>query len=385
MSVRRREYKDPKTGKASEVWTVDIKWKHLDGRIERVRKVSPVNTRRGAEKYEADIREALLAGTWGKEVEAAPEETVPTLEAFANDFIDDYAEAKNKASEVESKRSILRNHLVPALGHKRLDEITARDVEAYQGRKLKKEGLAAKTVNNHLAVLAKLLRTAKKWEVIRHVPDMENLALPPQDFRFLEFGEATRLLKAADDAWLPMVTVAVRTGLRLGELRALRWTDVDLQGGRLLVRRSVWKEIIGTPKSGKPREVPLSDEALRVLKAHKHLRGELVFCNEDGSMLTKGDCKWPLWRACKRADLERIGWHVLRHTFASHLVMRGATLKAIQELLGHSDIKMTMRYAHLSPDARREAVRLLDEMEETEGHDRGTWAPLVSAEGKKGK
>ena len=77
-------------------------------------------------------------------------------------------------------------------------------------------------------------------------------------------------------------------------------------------------------------------------------------------MLTKGDCKHPLWRASKRADLRRVGWHVLRHTFASHLVMRGVALKAVQELLGHASIEMTMRYAHLSPDVRRDAVQVLD-------------------------
>src|SRR5690606_8228102 len=77
-------------------------------------------------------------------------------------------------------------------------------------------------------------------------------------------------------------------------------------------------------------------------------------------MLTKGATKWPLWTSAKNAQLRRIGWHVLRHTFASHLVMRGAPLKAVQELMGHSTIEMTMRYAHLSPDARRQAVKLLD-------------------------
>jgi hypothetical protein len=77
-------------------------------------------------------------------------------------------------------------------------------------------------------------------------------------------------------------------------------------------------------------------------------------------MLTHAQTRWPLKRALKNAGLRHIGWHALRHSFASHLVMRGAPIKSVQELLGHCSIEMTMRYAHLSPDVRREAVKLLD-------------------------
>ena len=83
-----------------------------------------------------------------------------------------------------------------------------------------------------------------------------------------------------------------------------------------------------------------------------------MFCGDDGRMLGKNEVKHPLWRACRKAGLRQIGWHVLRHTYASHLAMRGAPLKAIQELLGHATIEMTMRYAHLSPGARRDSARL---------------------------
>jgi integrase len=118
---------------------------------------------------------------------------------------------------------------------------------------------------------------------------------------------------------------------------------------------------VGTPKNGRSREVPLSDDAVAALRSlPSRFPGGQVFAQPDGRMLTKGECKHPLWRACRKAGLRQVGWHVLRHSFASHLAMRGVAIKAIQELLGHGTLEMTMRYAHLSPDVRRDAVRLLD-------------------------
>jgi integrase len=157
-----------------------------------------------------------------------------------------------------------------------------------------------------------------------------------------------------------MITVAIKTGLRLGELLALRKEDVDLVKGQIVVRQSVTRGIVTTPKSGKPREVDLGDEAITALKDARHLKGPLVFCGANGRMLSDVDCRRPLYDARRKAGLRHIGWHVLRHTFASHLAMRGASMKVVQELLGHATMDMTMRYAHLSPGVRREAVRLLD-------------------------
>jgi site-specific recombinase XerD len=96
------------------------------------------------------------------------------------------------------------------------------------------------------------------------------------------------------------------------------------------------------------------------LRAFKHLRGPLVFCTDDGRILTKNEAKAPLRRAQRKAGIVAFGWHDLRHTFASHLIMRGVPLEAVQELLGHATIEMTMRNAHLSPTATRDAVRTLD-------------------------
>ncbi|MFY0523997.1 tyrosine-type recombinase/integrase [Archangium gephyra] len=101
--------------------------------------------------------------------------------------------------------------------------------------------------------------------------------------------------------------------------------------------------------------------------AHRHLRGAFVFCDATGAYLKNDTCRNAILRASKRAGLRPIGWHTLRHSFASHLVARGVPLKAVQELLGHATIEMTMRYAHLSPDVKKDAVRAL------EGHTGGTW------------
>jgi integrase len=117
------------------------------------------------------------------------------------------------------------------------------------------------------------------------------------------------------------------------ELIALRWEDVDLVAGRIVVRQNCVGGVIGTPWDA------------RVLRAR---------CRR----LKVSETRHPMWRACKRAGLRQITWHVLRQTFASHLVIRGATMSAVQELLGHASIVMTMRYAH--PQVVRETVRLLD-------------------------
>ena len=158
--------------------------------------------------------------------------------------------------------------------------------------------------------------------------------------------------------------MALKTGLRQGELIGLQWADLDLSRGVLNVRRAIWRGVEGLPKGGRERTLELPASAVDALKGHRHLRGRFVFCQDDGQPLTAGKMESPLRRTLKRAGITReagrVGWHDLRHTYASHLAMRGVPLKVIQELMGHATIEMTERYAHLSPDTRREAVSVLD-------------------------
>lgn len=336
--------------------------------------------RAGAEEAERRaIARVLATGQATKPVSIKKE--VALVRDFAEQFLE-VSRIKNKPSSVETKEMILRLHIKPRLGHLRLDEVTyaviedfkialsktpVANVEKLHGETKRREAgdkprktLSAKTINNCLTVLRRMLVVARKRGLIETVPDVEWLKAERPDFDFLDFGEADRLVVAADGEWRTMILVALRTGMRQGELLALRWQDVDLVAGRVTVRQNVVWGHVGTPKSGKPREIPLGDEVKAALKAQRHLRGPLVFCDFGGRMLTSGEAKHPLWRACKRAGLRQVGWHVLRHSFASHLTMRGASIRAVQELLGHATITMTMRYAHLAPEIAREAVKLLD-------------------------
>ena len=343
MSVRRR-----KDGR----WQIDIVMWRGKERI-RIRRAAHARNRSEALEKEREERAKLEAG-------APLESAIPLFRHFAKEFLETYAVTNNKPSEVETKRTTMRLHLEPEFGGFRLHEIGPLEIERFKAKQIVK-GLNPKTINNHLTVLRRMLAVACDWKKLAYVPHVRWLKTPAPEFDFLTFEEAARLVAGADAAWRAMILLALRTGLRQGELLGLKWDDIDLVAGRLMVRRSAVRGVVGTPKNGKSREIPLSDDAIAILRSlPSRFPGGLVFSHEDGRMLTKGDCKHPLWRACRKAGLRQVGWHVLRHTFASHLAMRGVALKAIQELLGHSTMEMTMRYAHLSPDVCRDAVRLLD-------------------------
>lgn len=331
-------------------WMVDFWWVEPTGERTRMRKVAPVNTRKGAEQYERELIAALAAG----EHRRAPTPEVPTLAEFSDTFLT-HAGAKNKPSELAKKGQILRKHLLPVLGALRLDAVRRATVDDYALAK-RAAGLKAKTINNHLAVLSGMLRLAERRELIAQAPRIELLPVEQASFRWLSEFEAKRLVTRADDEWRAPIVVALRTGLRMGELRALQWEDVDFANGRLHVRRAAWEQEIGTPKNGRARLVPLGAEAAAALRElPTRFRGGLVFARA-GELATYNAWEWGLEKTSKAARLGRIGWHVLRHSFASHLAMAGVPMRTIAELLGHGDMRVTMRYAHLAPEAGSRAV-----------------------------
>lgn len=141
---------------------------------------------------------------------------------------------------------------------------------------------------------------------------------------------------------------------------ALRFSDSRRDAAQLCVRRSVWKGHVDAPKGGRLRYVPLTTRLASALQAARHLRGPFVFCERDGAMANERTIGDHVDHASRAAKVTHRGIHILRHTFCSHLAMKGAPAGAIQELAGHVDLKTTQRYMHLSPAAIEGAIRLLE-------------------------
>ena len=190
------------------------------------------------------------------------------------------------------------------------------------------------------------------------------LKVPKSSAAFHEFEEYERLVQAAgaiDQQTYLIVLLGGEAGLRCGEMMALAWADVDLPKRQLCVRHSDWNGQVSSPKGGRLRHLPLTVRLAAALREHRHLRTALVLCRQDGNALSRQLVQSCVKRAARRANVRLDGVHVLRHTFCSHLAMRGAPVRAIQELAGHRDLSMTQRYMHVSPAAIESAISLLDQ------------------------
>ena len=273
-----------------------------------------------------------------------------------------------------------------------LSDLNAWNVEKWRQKRLTKAAKPPKpaTVNRDLAAFKAALSKAVDWEflpshplakvkpskvdsqgVVRYLTDAESKAL----YLALDQREkSVREKRAQGNAWRrergypempdmvdqtyvdhlhPAVIMALNTGIRRGELFTLRWSDVNLTDGYLSVRG-------GVAKSGKTRHVPLNIELRTALKQWRQQSPDantLVFPGNNGKPLK--DIKTAWTNLLTLAKIDQFRWHDMRHDFASRLVMAGVDLNTVRELLGHSDLKMTLRYAHLAPEHKAAAVEKL--------------------------
>jgi integrase len=354
MSVKLRKYQ------GGDDWEVDIRVQLPDGTVVRERKKAPVTGRTAVLRW-AEARERVLVVNGKPARQKAEVKPVATLAEFSGRFLEGYARAnRQKPSGISSKECILRVHLVPLIGDKPLNAITTEDVQKVKSALI---GSSPKTVNNVLTVLSVAMKTAVEWGVIDRVPcSIKLLRAPKSVAAFHDFSDFEKLVAAAKDdgptAQL-IVLLGGEAGLRCGEIMALEWRDVDLANRQLSVARSEWKGHVTAPKGGRVRHVPLTEQLSEALKAARHLRGARVICDEKGRPLTQKIVQVTVRRIARRARVKP-GVHILRHTFCSHLAMKGAPARAIQELAGHQDLTTTQRYMHLTPAALDAAIGLLN-------------------------
>ena len=309
------------------------------------------------------LREHEVAVEQVKRGLRTPEAIDKTFDDLADYWIEKRAPRKRSGKDDES---IIRKHLRPAFGKMKLRNIGVEDGDDFI---LARDHLGEKTVSNHLTLLATMLRLATTFKVpwLYIVPKFNKpkVALFGTDYRYLRSDEEIRRFlvaaKEEDEHVFVLYAVAIYTGMRAGELAALEWGDVDFDQRRITVQRS----FEGPTKSNKVRYVPIFDVLLPVLRAWR-LRhpGRLVFTNRDGTMFGESarvfqevlhrcldQAGFPTTEAPNGKVRRYIVFHGLRHTFASAWIRRGGDIFKLQRLLGHANLTMTMRYAHLAPDA----------------------------------
>lgn len=322
-------------------WYVDIYLN--DGR--RIRRVAGRTKREALLKLgeiERRIEEEEKYGT--------PVEAPRTFTEYAQEYLK-YSKAHKKHSTY-TRDALTIKRLLPHLGNKKLTAITTKDAERFQTLRANK--IKKISVNREMETLKHMLNRAVDLGYIKDNPArrVKNFKKEPswERKRFLTFEERERLLEecrqSENPMLYPLILTALETGMRRGELFGLTWSDVNLERREIFLKNT---------KNREPRIVPISERLFPVLeRLYVERRGTAVFAKDDGSPLK--ECKRSFGTACRRAGIEDFRFHDLRHTFASYLAMSGVDLRTLQELLGHKDIKMTMRYSHLSKRYLRTAV-----------------------------
>jgi integrase len=306
-----------------------------------------------------------------------------TVSGFLDAWLSDCVKDTIRVSTFERYEGIANLHISPALGRLRLKALTPAHVQGFYRGRLD-SGLSPATVQKIHVVLHKALSQAVKWSLVpRNVTEAATAPRPsPKEMRPLSAEEVRKLLGAASDDRLEALWVlAVHTGMRQGELLALKWTDVDLETGKVSVRRTLTREsghyTLGEPKTKKCRRtVKLTGSATDALRSHLGRQMEeidrlgdlygdqgLVFTTASGAPLNPSNIRnRNLRRLTSKAGVPGIRFHDLRHTCATLLLSKNVHPKIVQEMLGHATVAITLdTYSHVLPGMGDQAAAALED------------------------
>ena len=305
-----------------------------------------------------------------------------TVADLLGQWLQGYVKTNCSARTLESYQSTIERHLIPALGHIQLKQLQPPMIQKYYGQAC--ENLSAKSVLYHHRILKQSLKYAVRQGYLGRNPC--DLVDPPKprrkSMRTLIPDELNTLLETAStNQFYPVIYTAVSTGLRQAELLGLRWRDIDLDLQSISVCRALYKrrgvcEFKEPKTSHSKRRVSMTAKLADYLNEYKAEReslllhlgrllkpDDLVFSNIEGKPLDPGVLSHNFARIVKRAGLESVRFHDLRHTFASLMLLRGAKPKVISEALGHASVAFTMDvYSHIIEGMQSDAMALLDEV-----------------------
>ena len=238
---------------------------------------------------------------------------------------------------------------------KKISQLTPKTFEDYKSFR-RGQGASNKTINVELQTLRAMFNLAVNWGYTKENPT-KGIKMLKEDKqrlpRFLDKEEVNVLLENCGEKLYPIFYTFLYTGMRKGELENLEWADIDLKRKRIKIRiKDSWR-----PKTTE-REIPINTSLTTLLKKHKKTQqGRYVF-HKEGKKIEPNSLRKKFIRITKKCGFPEVTkLHTLRHTYASHLAMKGETIRVIKEILGHSDIKTTMIYAHLAEKHVDSAVK----------------------------
>ena len=284
-------------------------------------------------------------------------------------------ESRVKPSTYKFYRDMVNLHLTRYFKGRPIHQIRPENIDNYVAFKTKEGKLSARTIGYHVTCLRMIFKQAVIWERISRNPakHVKKPRCEKFEMQILTPEETRTFLEHVDKSYYPFFLTAVMTGMRLGELLALRWSDVNWFSNQIHVQRAVSLGEVAEPKSKNSiRKVDMAPVLVETLQKHKKQlkvtslfsdEDDLVFPNENGGLLDRPNLYARQFiPALKKAGLPLIRLHDLRHTYISFLVHQGENLKYIQSQAGHASITTTLdRYSHLLPDTYNGAGERLQE------------------------
>ncbi|MHC4521848.1 MAG: tyrosine-type recombinase/integrase [Planctomycetota bacterium] len=322
-----------------------IRYKKANGIIRResAKTTSKKEAQAFLEKRRTQVREGTLPDT-------SPAKRY-TFNELANEYLADGDVQALKSFNKERRYRV--NQLMAKFGNLALADFNTKIVKRFKTERLKVNKAA--TVNRTLALLKHMFKEGVEYEMVSEevfnkVRKVKLVKENNRRLRYLSQEECKELIDACSPHLKPIVITALNAGMRLGEILNLKWEQVDLKHGFIL---------LSDTKNGERREIPINYTLRATLEAMPHGPESLyVFTNKDGNPFKSVSTSFPA--ACYKAGIKDFRFHDLRHTFASQLVMSDVSIQKVMKLLGHKTLTMTLRYAHLAPSHLVEAVRILD-------------------------